>query len=409
MSAKRAPKAPKKKANSTTKVKSSATTAAAKKSGFPAEGSRKRKADESDQSETEGDSKTSKKPKTAATNGELASKTKAKAQPVSQSTAAPKKTATTKTTKAAAAKKTTAASLKKHAPTVDRKRKADDGSQGEDEEAHPNKKVKMFVPMFPNLLRLSGWERVNEINEIIAQNAARDTSHKDGPDAVAQPSKATKKSSTTATANKAPSMSTSTNKPKAAPESKPRSKPSSKPSKKPAVPAIGKKINDAPTERLDIYVFGEGGSGELGLGSNKVDGKKPTDVKRPRLNHNLSADDVGVVQIACGGMHAAALTHDNKILTWGVNDQGALGRDTKWDDSEEDDNDSGLNPKESSPGELSAEFFAPGTKFVQVVACDSSTFALTEDGRVYGWGTFRVRTRPAPTYRDTDADETPVE
>ncbi|KAF9873308.1 hypothetical protein CkaCkLH20_09121 [Colletotrichum karsti] len=161
---------------------------------------------------------------------------------------------------------------------------------------------------------------------------------------------------------------------------------------------IGTKINSAPTQILDIYVFGEGSSGELGLGAiNKP--KKVTDVKRPRLNHNLTAKDVGVVQIACGGMHAACLTKDNKILTWGVNDQGALGRDTAWDgglrdvddeeDKDDDDEDSGLNPRESTPTAVDAEHFAPEAKFTQVVASDSATFVLTEDGRVYGWGTFR--------------------
>ncbi|KAL7905597.1 GDP/GTP exchange factor [Trichoderma velutinum] len=184
-------------------------------------------------------------------------------------------------------------------------------------------------------------------------------------------------------------------------------------------PEIGKKINDAPTQVLDIYVFGEGTSGELGLGSKRINGKKPIDVKRPRLNDNLSAKTAGVVQIACGGMHVVALTRDNKILTWGVNDQGALGRDTTWDgglrdldkadDSDsEDEDDTGINPKESTPTAVSEEDFAPGTKFVQVVASDSASFVLTEDGRVYGWGTFRssdgilgftesvrVQTRPA--------------
>ncbi|KAK1979820.1 regulator of chromosome condensation 1/beta-lactamase-inhibitor protein II [Colletotrichum cereale] len=161
---------------------------------------------------------------------------------------------------------------------------------------------------------------------------------------------------------------------------------------------VGKKINSAPTQVLDIYVFGEGSSGELGLGSRKLDGKKVVDVKRPRLNPHLSAKDVGVVQITCGGMHVAALTKDNKILTWGVNDQGALGRDTNWDgglrdadaeEEEEDDDDSGINPRESTPTAVGAEYFAPEAKFTQVVASDSATFALTEDGRVYGWGTFR--------------------
>ena len=156
-------------------------------------------------------------------------------------------------------------------------------------------------------------------------------------------------------------------------------------------------INHAPTTRLDVYVCGEGSSGELGLGS----AKNAVDVKRPRLNPHLKANEVGVVQIAVGGMHCIALTHDNKILTWGVNDQGALGRNTTWEggykdiddnktDADTDSDDSGLNPYESTPTAIPAETFPEGVAFVEVAAADSSSFALTDEGQVYGWGTFRV-------------------
>ena len=155
-------------------------------------------------------------------------------------------------------------------------------------------------------------------------------------------------------------------------------------------------INKVPTQRLHVYVFGEGSSSELGLGTAKT----AIDVKRPRLNPLLPSHDVGVVNIACGGMHVAALTHDNKILTWGVNDQGALGRDTTWEgglkdvddeDSEDSDQmDSGLNPLESNPTAIPASNFPDGTAFVELSAGDSHTLALTDDGRVYGWGCFRV-------------------
>lgn len=158
---------------------------------------------------------------------------------------------------------------------------------------------------------------------------------------------------------------------------------------------IGAKINSAPTQVLDVFVFGEGSAGELGLGHKRYDGKAVIDVKRPRPNPFLSAEAVGVVQIACGGMHVLALTRDDKILTWGVNDQGALGRDTKGDgevsdSDDDDDDDSGLNRHESIPAEIDTRGVAPATKFVQVAASDSASFALTEDGRVYSWGTFRV-------------------
>ena len=155
-------------------------------------------------------------------------------------------------------------------------------------------------------------------------------------------------------------------------------------------------INNRPSQRLDVYVFGEGSSSELGLGT----AKNAIDVKRPRLNPLLASNQVGVVQMACGGMHVAALTHDNKILTWGVNDQGALGRDTTWegglkdmDDNDSDDSDksdSGLNPAESNPTAVPASSFPQDTQFVKLAAGDSHTLALTDDGRVFGWGTFRV-------------------
>ncbi|KAE8348190.1 regulator of chromosome condensation 1/beta-lactamase-inhibitor protein II [Aspergillus coremiiformis] len=158
-------------------------------------------------------------------------------------------------------------------------------------------------------------------------------------------------------------------------------------------------INHAPTTRLNIYVCGEGSSGELGLGP----GRNAVDVKRPRLNPYLAADKVGVVQVAVGGMHCVALTHDNKILTWGVNDQGALGRDASWNggykeiednmsdtgSNSDSDDEQALNPYESTPSAIPSHIFPENTVFVEVAAGDSSSFALTDDGQVYGWGTFR--------------------
>ncbi|KAL2824879.1 regulator of chromosome condensation 1/beta-lactamase-inhibitor protein II [Aspergillus cavernicola] len=154
--------------------------------------------------------------------------------------------------------------------------------------------------------------------------------------------------------------------------------------------------NIAPTQRLDLYGFGTNCDGELGLG----DATTKTEIPRPVLNPKLPVETIGVVYLAVGGVHSAALTHDNKILTWGVNDEGALGRDTKQDpreiksrndsesDSDEDER-ANLNLKEATPLPVDSSYFPRDTLFVQLAATDSATFALTTSGLVFGWGTFR--------------------
>ncbi|KAL5606552.1 hypothetical protein BROUX41_002955 [Berkeleyomyces rouxiae] len=206
-----------------------------------------------------------------------------------------------------------------------------------------------------------------------------------------------------------------------APAARPKKVPVPKLPPAPKVRTAGPAINDLPSQRLEVFVFGEGSSGELGMGSKRRDGKKPVDVKRPRYNDLLSPEDTGVVQIACGGMHAAALTAEGKILTWGVNDDGALGRSSEWDgglrdmdkedsDSDSDDeDDTGVNPMESTPAAVSTEGFIGGTEIAQVAACDSATFALTRDGRVYGWGTFRASDGILGFSETTKIQRTPVE
>ncbi|KAF2019647.1 RCC1/BLIP-II [Aaosphaeria arxii CBS 175.79] len=170
------------------------------------------------------------------------------------------------------------------------------------------------------------------------------------------------------------------------------------------------------TEPLKVFVFGEGGNGELGLGAFK----KAKDVKRPRYNEQLT--NLDVVRIATGGMHVIALTKDNKILTWGVNDNGALGRDTSAasvtmkdmgdgagsDSDSEDDPTGGLNEQEANPLPVSAEHFPEDTVFVDVAAGDSCSFALTTEGAVYGWGTFRKNEGVLGFTRSIETARTPI-
>lgn len=151
-----------------------------------------------------------------------------------------------------------------------------------------------------------------------------------------------------------------------------------------------KQLNNAPTQRLDISVFGSGENGELGLGNKSHNNKSPIKANRPRLNHLLNAEDVGIVQVAVGSIHCAALTHDGRVLTWGVNDSRALGRSTKCDPPVQPDKDvTDLNPLESTPAPVEG-LEKLGSDITQVAVTDNATFVLTRSGLVYGWGTFFV-------------------
>ncbi|BFZ53453.1 hypothetical protein PYCC9005_000477 [Savitreella phatthalungensis] len=137
---------------------------------------------------------------------------------------------------------------------------------------------------------------------------------------------------------------------------------------------------------LDTFVFGTGSMAELGLGPES----KNKTVKRPRLNPHLATLDV--VDVSVGGMHSVALLRDGRLVTWGVNDHGALGRDTTWDGgvvdadaAEDSDSDNeGLNPKESTPAAVETD-----VKFVKAAASDSLSVAIDVDGGLWAWGTFR--------------------
>ena len=112
------------------------------------------------------------------------------------------------------------------------------------------------------------------------------------------------------------------------------------------------------------------------------------------------------MDVAVGGMHAAALDSEGKVWTWGVNDQGSLGRNTKnvavgpvangdviMKESDDDDEEL-LNVLESKPGVVQG--FPEGVKVVKLACGDSISVAIADDGLVYSWGTFRVVTPSSP-------------
>ena len=111
-----------------------------------------------------------------------------------------------------------------------------------------------------------------------------------------------------------------------------------------------------------MLVFGQGDFGQLGLGEDVTEKMRPAAISEYQ----------DVIAIAAGAMHNVCLRKTGEVLTYGCNDEGALGRDTTKEGSE------------TVPDTVEL----PG-KAIQVTAGDSHTAALLEDGRVFAWGTFR--------------------
>ncbi|EZA50174.1 Regulator of chromosome condensation [Ooceraea biroi] len=111
-----------------------------------------------------------------------------------------------------------------------------------------------------------------------------------------------------------------------------------------------------------MLTFGQGDFGQLGLGEEITEKTRPAAIPTYQ----------DIIAITAGGMHNVCLRKTGEVLTFGCNDDGALGRNTSKEGSE----------TVPLPVEL------PG-KVIQVTAGDSHTAALLEDGRVFAWGTFR--------------------
>ncbi|XP_015606913.1 E3 ubiquitin-protein ligase HERC2 isoform X2 [Cephus cinctus] len=111
-----------------------------------------------------------------------------------------------------------------------------------------------------------------------------------------------------------------------------------------------------------VYSWGEGDDGKLGHG-NRVS------FDRPKLIEALLGMEI--VDIACGGLHSAAITSAGCLYTWGKGRYGRLGHG---------DSDDQLKPK--------LVVALQGYKVVDV-ACgsgDAQTLCVTDDDNVWSWG-----------------------
>jgi len=130
-----------------------------------------------------------------------------------------------------------------------------------------------------------------------------------------------------------------------------------------------------------VLTIGCGDTGQLGLGEDVMEKTRPGLVK----------ELPDVVDIVAGGMHTVCLDKAGEVWTFGCNDEGALGRPTP----EEEDT--------FVPGKVEI-----GGKVIQISGGDSHSAALTEDGRVFAWGTFRDSSGPIGLVKPGGPQTTPL-
>lgn len=63
------------------------------------------------------------------------------------------------------------------------------------------------------------------------------------------------------------------------------------------------------TDDGEVFCYGEGDSGQLGLGASARHVDRPTRV-------TAALDSVSVVHVACGQHHTAAVTSSGSLVTW---------------------------------------------------------------------------------------------
>jgi len=143
----------------------------------------------------------------------------------------------------------------------------------------------------------------------------------------------------------------------------------------------------------DVLTVGTGEMGQLGFEEDDLNVLMT--FYRPMLIRNLRG--AGIVQLAAGAQFNIVLNEEGKVYTWGCNDEGALGQldytvagtpgkiDTGWVPNVV----KGFLPTPIPDGVSFLD--RPDAQIVAVAAGDCHGAALSTDGDVYMWGSYRDR------------------
>ncbi|WWD02144.1 hypothetical protein V865_000182 [Kwoniella europaea PYCC6329] len=146
-----------------------------------------------------------------------------------------------------------------------------------------------------------------------------------------------------------------------------------------------------------LFIWGTGDMGQFGLGPDELD-----EIARPKLHSwfeeeiedgKLSRDgkegNGGLEAVACGGMHTLAIDEAGRVRSWGINDNAALGRvTTNVPDPKDPESIIPNEDLETVPLVVEA-LEKEGFRAVKVAAGDSVSVAISDQGELRAWGSFR--------------------
>ncbi|OII72238.1 uncharacterized protein cubi_01571 [Cryptosporidium ubiquitum] len=178
-----------------------------------------------------------------------------------------------------------------------------------------------------------------------------------------------------------------------------------------------KKVPNSDNNKIPIgtvWVWGSGECDQLGIKESLLD--EDLCLKKPKRIESISRD-LKIIDITSGALHNLILTDQGEVLSWGCNDDGALGRlssrlkaklekldkkggndkdedeedDDDDDDEEKDDDEEEPEDSEKYPNKIEFPEASEDCqlKVKSIISGDCYSCCLMENGEVYLWGSYK--------------------
>lgn len=152
--------------------------------------------------------------------------------------------------------------------------------------------------------------------------------------------------------------------------------------------------NNHPRPANQLFVWGAGNFGQFGWGADQLGEfaipKRNTYFEKKMEEGVFGGEGAGLEAIAAGGLHTLFIDEKGTVWSCGVNDDAALGRVTK--DVPDPDNPGKfihIDELTAVPYPLQS-LVDEGFRAVRIAAGDSISAAISDDGELRVWGSFRA-------------------